>query len=783
MQSPLAVRSAAIFLILAATFLFSATASAADFTEFTSDVYTGTHKVYAIDTEHFMIEYSPQVARSTDDDGDGIPNQIENVADYAETSWELEVEGTTLPDPLEDNTVQTKIYLILDDLATYLTPGAVGITSLFDDGSLYFAVDPNISDEVLSVTVAHEFFHIIQFSYQGYFVGYEQDINFAEMTATWSEELVYTDVNDYQWYIPEYLAETDFSIFTGVIPEGSLFEYGLSLWPIFLSEYFEDWTIVPQVLENYFTSDPDVWDSYEAYSAALTSLHSADIRDVYQLFALWNYVSSYYSDGALYPQVTVHGTHTADEYPLTEASMDDADWPALFGTNYVQFALDESQQGQDFQIIIEKSADIDLGLIFLPESADYYLVDELEMTRIDAGNGSATITMPIGEDTVQITLIVTPLASDPKVVEDPEVPFETGYQYLYSVEIGDFGTSGEVEVETTEATETTEETELGEEDSDKEGDEAGENSPDNITGETEVDALVVSELGISSQTDTAVSLHWTRVDDAAGYYLYYGTESGVYDYYDIVEGGSVTHYTVSDLWPETFYFVVTAYTEGLEESSSYSNEVSATLSVKDYSDVSESHDNYYAIRFLSYLGVVEGYEDGDFDPEGAINRAEMMKVMVYGYLGYSPDESTYKNCFPDVKDDWYAPYVCYAKEQGWVEGYSDSYFHPENTVSRAEALKMILKSFAIDVPTVANVSELPFDDVFSSTWYAPYVVTAYEKGMLEETGTAFDPNEGRTRAEVSEEIFRLLVLDFMLEETYNEEVLAGFLESWGEFFL
>lgn len=88
-------------------------------------------------------------------------------------------------------------------------------------------------------------------------------------------------------------------------------------------------------------------------------------------------------------------------------------------------------------------------------------------------------------------------------------------------------------------------------------------------------------------------------------------------------------------------------------------------------DVSTTHDNYRAIQYLKENNVVDGYPDGTFQPERVLNRAELMKLLVTSQ-GFSPDPNTYKNCFPDVGEEWFAVYVCYAKEQGWVQGYSDN---------------------------------------------------------------------------------------------------------------
>ena len=66
----------------------------------------------------------------------------------------------------------------------------------------------------------------------------------------------------------------------------------------------------------------------------------------------------------------------------------------------------------------------------------------------------------------------------------------------------------------------------------------------------------------------------TELTDLAGYKVYYGTSSGVYDnVIDVAEG---TTYTLTDISPATYYFAVTAYDEG-ENESDYSNEVSKTI--------------------------------------------------------------------------------------------------------------------------------------------------------------------------------------------------------------
>jgi len=66
----------------------------------------------------------------------------------------------------------------------------------------------------------------------------------------------------------------------------------------------------------------------------------------------------------------------------------------------------------------------------------------------------------------------------------------------------------------------------------------------------------------------------TELTDLAGYKVYYGTSSGVYD--NVIDVADVTTYTLTDIAPATYYFAVTAYDE-LGNESDYSNEVSKTI--------------------------------------------------------------------------------------------------------------------------------------------------------------------------------------------------------------
>lgn len=165
--------------------------------------------------------------------------------------------------------------------------------------------------------------------------------------------------------------------------------------------------------------------------------------------------------------------------------------------------------------------------------------------------------------------------------------------------------------------------------------------------------------------------------------------------------------------------------------------------------------NKAAIEFLSDKGVIGGYPDGTFRPLNTVNRAELLKILVGG-KGAAPTMDTYSNCFPDVTNEWFAPFVCYAKEQGWVGGYPDGTFRPASTVNTAEAIKMVVNAQGYQIPESAPA--FLYEDVENSAWYAPYVKAAKDKGILEEVNGKIGVSSDMKRGGISEVIYRSMYI-------------------------
>ncbi|MBI2634639.1 S-layer homology domain-containing protein [Candidatus Peregrinibacteria bacterium] len=175
----------------------------------------------------------------------------------------------------------------------------------------------------------------------------------------------------------------------------------------------------------------------------------------------------------------------------------------------------------------------------------------------------------------------------------------------------------------------------------------------------------------------------------------------------------------------------------------------------DFPDVDQQHKNSAAINYLQSNNIINGYPDGTFKPDNAVNRAEFLKIILEG--SDIPALITSPTPFPDVNhDSWYGKYVIKAYHSGWIVGYTDGTFKPEQTINKVEALKILGKVQKWQLSQ--TVSETPFEDTPPDEWYLPYVTYAKNKGFLEESGIFFNPADLMTRASISEIIYRSLIL-------------------------
>ncbi len=183
-------------------------------------------------------------------------------------------------------------------------------------------------------------------------------------------------------------------------------------------------------------------------------------------------------------------------------------------------------------------------------------------------------------------------------------------------------------------------------------------------------------------------------------------------------------------------------------------EITVKVEVKDEEDQISyailTVDLHWASEYLDYLkdnGIIKGYSDGDLAPDREVTRAELLK-MVMEATDVNKYGHTYEAYFSDVlSTDWHYAYVEIAAQMGIANGYGDGTFLPNNSVNRAEAMKIILEAFAIDVDSYDAGT---FPDISSNDWFADYVGTGYDYGLINgyENGY-FYPAHSMTRGQAS----------------------------------
>ena len=156
-------------------------------------------------------------------------------------------------------------------------------------------------------------------------------------------------------------------------------------------------------------------------------------------------------------------------------------------------------------------------------------------------------------------------------------------------------------------------------------------------------------------------------------------------------------------------------TEQIEADKTYSN---------TFSDVPKG---YWAANYIGYMqqfGIITGYSDGSFRPDAPVTRAEFAAIASRFEKLTEGSKS-----FTDVPDTyWAARYINFAATRGWVTGYSDGTFKPENPITRAEVAAVtcrLLERSADQTYIRSHIGELrTFADVTESHWAYWYAMEA-----------------------------------------------------------
>lgn len=227
-------------------------------------------------------------------------NELAKIADYV---FKVEVDSFKYPAPAVNPDGKYDIYI------QYLGSKDYGFTNWDDiDASskavgCYIVINsdyksfPTQGLDFLKVTVAHEFHHAIQVTDYIYRLS---DSFYMELTSTSMEEFVYTDVNDYYYYLPSYFSNPGKAIVQNL-------GYNLAIWNIFLKDRFGI-SIIKEMWEKMPTLR-----AVECFSTVLEKHGSSLLRE-FNEFGIWTYYTNTRAIPGQYFK-------EADKYPLIKPGM------------------------------------------------------------------------------------------------------------------------------------------------------------------------------------------------------------------------------------------------------------------------------------------------------------------------------------------------------------------------------------------------------------------------------------------------------------------------------
>ena len=186
-------------------------------------------------------------------------------------------------------------------------------------------------------------------------------------------------------------------------------------------------------------------------------------------------------------------------------------------------------------------------------------------------------------------------------------------------------------------------------------------------------------------------------------------------------------------------------------------EVKAAFAGITFSDVPSGAYYAEAVRWAVEQGVTNGTGNGTFQPNGSCTRAQLAAFL--WRLAGEP-ESTQDPTFTDVSADaWCAKALRWAAEQGIVTGYADGSFHPDQTVTRIQAVAMLYryaKAQGMDT-TRGGMAVREFDDFAAVPAYALEAAGwAVNAGILRGAGNRLMPNAPCTRAQIVTFLYRAM---------------------------
>ena len=157
-----------------------------------------------------------------------------------------------------------------------------------------------------------------------------------------------------------------------------------------------------------------------------------------------------------------------------------------------------------------------------------------------------------------------------------------------------------------------------------------------------------------------------------------------------------------------------------------------------YNDVKDGDWFCCAVSTLSKMGIIKGYEDGSFKPNDPISRAEFAAIAAR----FDPDGDKTPATFADVTSHWAKDEISIAANHGWIKGYEDGSFKPDQKITRAETMTLVnrvLNRLPEAKDDLHKEMKTWVDNMDETAWYYLAVQEATNSHYFKnKTGTKFE---------------------------------------------
>ncbi|MGN0335020.1 MAG: S-layer homology domain-containing protein [Lachnospiraceae bacterium] len=257
-------------------------------------------------------------------------------------------------------------------------------------------------------------------------------------------------------------------------------------------------------------------------------------------------------------------------------------------------------------------------------------------------------------------------------------------------------------------------------------------------------------LAADRVTDTTVHVTWTASEDESGIAEYVlKQDDQVIATFDPDE----YEFTVGGLTPQTEY-TFAIYAVDAAGNQSETSEVKVTTAEDEvpsivFEDVVKGTYYYDAVIWAVNHGVTSGWTETAFAPEQACTRGQAVTFL---WRANGCEKVNKEAGFEDVAADaYYAEAVAWAVEEGITEGWTETEFRPEMTVTRGQVVTFLHR--ANGTPKPAGTAG--FEDVPADAYYAEAVAWAVEEKIVEGwSDTQFAPELGCTRGQIVTSLYR-----------------------------